>query len=114
MKNLIATLLLLPTLAFSQNNGIQNLKFDAQCVDARTLAVFLAEFGEKSIFRGVSSRETRNGVIENITVFYFNRETMSWTMVERIASDTFCVIGTGTNIEFLPTDNQTRQNRKGS
>ena len=111
MKYIIALLFLLPTLVFSQNNGVRVLKFDVQCVNAQTLSAFLTEFGEKSIFRGISNRETASGSVSIVTVFYFNRETMSWTMVERVDTDLFCVVGMGTDIEFLPAD---RQNRKKS
>jgi hypothetical protein len=111
MKNLIATLFLLPTLAFSQNN-IETLKFDAHCVNAQVLNQFLKNYGEQPVFRATSNRDTRSGeVVGIVSVFYLNRQTMTWTIVERIDHDKFCIIGTGDTFEFISND---RQNRKSS
>jgi hypothetical protein len=111
MKKLLATLILLPTLAFSQNS-VQTLKFDAHCVNGQTLNQYLQNYGEQPVFRVTSNRDTRSGEVVGIaSVFYLNRETMSWTIVERIDEDRFCVIGTGDGFEFI---NNNRQNRKSS
>jgi hypothetical protein len=109
MQKLIMTLLMVPTLAFAQTNEVR--KFDAYCVTAEVLGQFLMEHGEEPVFRGISNRESRNGSVDNPVVFYFNKETMSWSMVERVGQNTFCVIGTGTDVNFI--DNN-RQNRRSS
>jgi hypothetical protein len=110
MQKLIMTLLMVPALAFAQTNNVR--KFDAYCVTADVLGQFLMEHGEEPVFRGISNRDTNNGTAENPVVFYFNKQTMSWSMVERIGQNTFCVIGTGTDINFINDNN--RQNRRGS
>jgi hypothetical protein len=80
--------------SFAQNS--QN--FESVCVNADSIAEVVAQFEETPSLTMKSMRETTRGSVENRAVLFINYKTKSWTLVERISSDRFCVIALGEDI----------------
>lgn len=98
MKFLLAVAagLLISSQAVAQNSQ----RYDAVCINIDSLAELVDEFGEDPSLVMTSIRETqRGGQVEIPTVLFVNYETKTWTMVERVTKDRFCVIATGENIK---------------
>jgi hypothetical protein len=106
MKTLFASLLLLPALVFSQNSNelVRQIPFTNYCVPMESLEQYLGQYDELPLLRGRSVRTIGEKQFEHVMVFYFNRETKTWTIVERIGEDMFCIIGAGNSSELMPTD----------
>jgi len=91
----LAAGLLIATQAFAQNSQ----RYEAICIKVESLAEVVTEFGEEPSLTMISVRETQRGQVEIPTVLFINYETKSWTMVERVDKDRFCVVATGENIK---------------
>jgi hypothetical protein len=79
---------------FAQN--IQN--YAAICINIESLTDVVTEFGEDASLTMNSVRETRQGSVKIPTVMFINYKTKTWTLVERVEHDIYCVIATGENI----------------
>ena len=102
MKNMLATLLILPTVAFSQSNGADEIKINTYCVTLQTLEDVLSEFDELPMIRGKSSRENKSEVTESPLVVFMNSKTKTWTIIERNTSGKYCILAVGENMEPVP------------
>jgi hypothetical protein len=73
--------------------------YSAVCINIESLAELVTEFGEDASLTMTSVRETVSGNTVKIpTVLFINYETKSWTLVERVERNRFCVIATGENV----------------
>jgi hypothetical protein len=97
MKFLLAVVagLLISSQAAAQNSQ----RYEALCINIDSLAELVEEFGEDPSLVMTSIRETQRGQAEIPTVLFINYETKTWTMVERVTKDRYCVIATGENIK---------------
>ena len=88
-------------LFFSSQALAQNSQtYAAVCVNIESLTELVNEFDEAPSLTMNSYRERRNGTLAKIpTVLFINYETKSWTLVERVNDDRFCVIATGEDIK---------------
>lgn len=104
MKNILAVLLSMPVIAFSQNNEkveLQNIP--AYCVTIVALEEMLSKHEELPMIRGKSVRDINGKTVENSLVIFVNMENKSWTITERTQSGKYCVIALGE--EFQPVPN---------
>jgi len=95
------TLLLAAGLFLAFPLSAQNVQnYAAVCINIDSLAELVTEFGEDAAMTMSSVRETKNsGTIKISTVLFINYETKSWTLVERVENNRYCVIATGEDIK---------------
>jgi hypothetical protein len=96
MKTFLAALLMLPAMAVSQ----EAKRIDLACVSLKQLVEVTNKYDELPLLRGTS---VRNGVTQ-VLVMYANTETGSFTMVEKVGDDSFCVLSVGGNFQPVPSD----------
>ena len=99
MKTILS--ILAAGLFFSSQALAQNSQtYAAVCVNIDTLAELVTDFDEAPSMTMNSFRERRNGSLTKIpTVMFINYETKTWTLVERVNDDRYCVIATGEDIK---------------
>jgi hypothetical protein len=102
MKKMLAGLLMMPAIAFSQANNAEEVKLNVICVNLQTLEDVLSEFNELPMIRGKS---IRSDTTENPLVLFMNAETKSWTLIERNNSGKYCILAVGEGMEPVPTKN---------
>lgn len=111
MKKLLATILLIPSLVFAET--LEKALIETYCVDLATLDATLKEFNEVPFIRGESNRDPL-GVVP--FVFFVNPEKGTWTLVERVARNKYCIIGIGNKFEPVPKEirEELDKSRKGN
>jgi hypothetical protein len=67
------------------------------CTTTDVLAELLAEYNETPALTMTSVRASKekNKSTTNYTLMFINYETKSWTLIERMADNVFCVIAAG-------------------
>lgn len=96
MQRLIAALLFTVTTSAS---ALTTVPFDAYCVDYKHIADMIAEHEEKPILTGVSVRMVRGQEVPIPMVIYSSRRTENtFSIVEKVNDDTFCVVSLGYNL----------------
>lgn len=75
-----------------QFEPIGTFRLEVACFDRDSLALILTEYQESLVATAVLRRNNSN--INNVTVFV-NSVTRTWTVVEQIRSDVYCVVATG-------------------
>ena len=71
------------------------------CIDSADLETLTDRFDETPIARGIAVYPTPSSM-----VIFINVATGSFTVVERVATDRYCVISVGGSFESVPTDIQ--------
>ena len=71
------------------------------CMDSADLETLTDRFDETPIARGIVVYPTPSSM-----VIFINVATGSFTVVERVATDRYCVISVGGSFESVPTDIQ--------
>ena len=105
MKNILAVLLSMPVIAFSQNNEkveLQNIP--AYCLTLVALEEILSKHDEIPMLRGKSSRDINGNTVENSLVIFVNTKNKSWTITERTQSGKYCVVALGEELQQVPND----------
>jgi hypothetical protein len=75
------------------------VNFPATCVSAEEMIKMLIVFDEKVSLNMISTREGADGkTVRHPTLLFINYETKSWTLIEKIPTDEFCVIASGENV----------------
>jgi len=95
-KKLLSTLLFLPALAMGQ---VEYVNFETVCVSQKMLEESMMKHGEKPFITAVGHRLNGDKRAFHPVVMFMNPNTKSWTLVERIEPNTFCIIGIGTKME---------------
>jgi hypothetical protein len=80
-------------------DNVTTVQVDAYCVNTQSLYQIITEHGEKPMLTAISVRMIRDSEVPFATVLYVNSETKSWTLVEKIRDDVYCVVGMGDNIK---------------
>jgi hypothetical protein len=101
MKKMLAGLLMMPAVAFSQANRVDEVKLNVLCVSLETLEEVLTEYNELPMIRGKSHRADNS---ENPVVVFMNAKTKSWTLIEKNKSGKYCILGVGENMEPVPNN----------
>jgi hypothetical protein len=92
----LSTLLFLPALAIAQ---VEYVHFETICIDQKMLEETTAKHGEKPFITAVGHRLVGDKKVFHPVVMFMNPNTKSWTLVERVEPNSFCVIGVGTKME---------------
>jgi hypothetical protein len=75
------------------------INIPATCVSAEEMIKMLIVFDEKVSLNMISTREGADGkTVRHPTLMFINYETKSWTLIEKIPSGEFCVVGAGQEI----------------
>lgn len=116
MKNIFLSLLLIPSICFSQiNEQLQVKPFDSYCLDRKQLEKFLDDFEEKSFLRMFSTRPGTNGRWETFSAVLFTTDNYSsWTLVERKNENLYCIVAMGRELEPAPRQEQDKSTPKSN
>jgi len=105
MKNILAVLLSMPVIAFSQNNeNVELQNIPAYCTSIQMLEDILSKHEELPMIRGKSFRDVNGKSVQNSLVIFVNVKDKSWTITERIQSGKYCVIALGEEFQPVPND----------
>jgi hypothetical protein len=105
MKKMLAIILMVPTLVFSnseEKTTIKNTK--VECVSINSLDEILKEFDELPFVRGISNRNSGQTTIQNSLVLFVNAKTGSWSLVEKTNDGLYCFLAVGMNFEPVPSE----------
>jgi len=99
MKKILFLLMCFPLISFVQKED--NVMYQNVCVDLNTLELTLQEFEEIPFVRGLSNRDPI-GIVS--LVVFVNPKTGSWTIVEKIQTGRYCILGVGSDFEAVPNN----------
>jgi hypothetical protein len=68
------------------------------CADKVTMNQMLEEYGERAMLTMISHRLINGETKEVPAVLFVNRESQSWTLVERPTPDLYCAVAVGDRI----------------
>ena len=94
---LLSTLLFVPALAMASDSPI--VFFEAVCTDLKTVSGTIKEYGELPFLTSTGHRIDGDKKKYNPTFLFLNPQSRSWTMVEKVDENVFCVIAAGTKME---------------
>jgi hypothetical protein len=99
MKKSIVALLAGVGLLCAQSAWAQSqvVNIPTACTTVDALAELLVEYDETPALTMTSVRASKeqNNPTTNPTLMFINYETKSWTLIERMADNVFCIIGAG-------------------
>jgi hypothetical protein len=96
MKTLLAALLMLPAMAVSQ----ETKRVDLPCASLDKIVEVTEKYDELPLLR---SSSVRDGAVQ-VLVIYANMKTGSYTIVERVSDNWFCVLSVGADFQTVPVD----------
>jgi len=99
----------LPSIALAQIK--EKVLYELFCIDVSVLEATLEEFKEFPFVRGNSKREPV-GMVP--LVLFVNPETKSWTIVEKVEHNTYCVLAMGSGLEAVPSEIRKELNKNRS
>ena len=103
MKYLIVLMALLTSLTINAQTRL----LPVECGNLKDLTAVMVEFNEKPFAAGETVRSTNNRtIVESVVIFFLNKRTKTWTVVEKISDDLYCVVSSGKNfniVEDTPT-----------
>jgi len=107
MKRILASLIVMPTLALAQapQPDLQIATYQTACISGQDLVNLVGEFQEIPAVRGVSRGIVTEGASLSM-VIYVNAKTGTFTIVERAAADTYCLLAVGAGFEAVPKEIQ--------
>jgi len=101
MKSIFAAgLILLCTAAQSQ----EIIGFTAYCLNGKDLESLVGKYDELPFVRGTSKRSVDGTDIDITTILYINQKTLTFTLVENVAPEKYCIISMGTKLEPFPSN----------
>ena len=105
MRSLIATLALVPALAWATPPGsdFTVATVDTICVSLKTLTEITDEAQELPYVRGQSHPIMTEGAPLAMVIFV-NPTTGTFTIAERVAQDTYCLLALGSRFEPVPKE----------
>lgn len=86
-------------LSFAASDELVNLPSNLICLTEKQLESTLTEYDEVPSMTMISNRIVAGKEIVSSTVLFINYQTRSWTLVEKVAKDMYCISGLGANIE---------------
>lgn len=108
MKKLLTALVLVPSLAFALTNsekpGLQMSTFQTVCLDGKELTGLMNEFKEIPFVRGVSRPFVGEGALS--LVIFANPSTQTFSIIEKVEEDLYCILAVGSGFEPVPKEIQ--------
>lgn len=101
MKKLLAILLMAPAIAFSQSKEIKK-QHEVVCLNWNSISLILDKYDEDPLVRGMSLREDGKRKSQEPLVLFVNAKTFSWTIIEKVGNDLYCVLAIGNGFEAVP------------
>lgn len=74
------------------------------CSHVLDFASTMEQFGEAPMIRGESIRMTEPNPTVNILVVFFNSQTRTWTIAEKVSQEVICVLAVGEKLEPFKQD----------
>jgi hypothetical protein len=75
------------------------INIPATCLNSDAMAKLLVEFDEQPSLTMISTREGVEGkTARHRTLLFINYETKSWSLVEKLDTGEFCVVGAGEEV----------------
>jgi hypothetical protein len=106
---------MMSTMAWAQTQeSITTTMFPAVCVDAKTLAETVDNFKELPFARGISMNLGDAEAPARSLVIFVNPETQTWTIVERVDPNRYCIMAVGQKFEPVPADIRDRVEQERS
>ena len=88
--------------------------YPAVCVDAESLSKTVDEFKELPFARGLSTNMTDTEAPHLSLVIFVNPKTQTWTIVERVDPNRYCIMAVGQKFEPVPADIRDRVEQERS
>jgi hypothetical protein len=104
MKTSLLTVCMMSSMAWAQAADPVTTMIPAVCVDAETLSKTVDEFKELPFARGISNSLSNPEAPARSLVIFVNPETQTWTIVERVNADQYCIMAVGQKFEPVPAD----------
>jgi hypothetical protein len=104
MKKMLASILFMPVIAFSQSNESEEINIPTHCVSIQVLEDVTVEFNELPMLRGKTERQIDGQLVENTLVIFINMETKSWTITEKMVNNRYCVLAAGNSFQPVPKE----------
>jgi len=83
-------------------SDLQQFPTTLVCVDQKGLTETITEFQELSFAGGVAMRYVPGvGLVKNNLVIFVNPTTQSWTIVERLSKELYCVVAVGEGFRLM-------------
>jgi hypothetical protein len=82
----------------------QQISVPAYCVSSQDLQDSLTEWKELPTAQGKSLRKVDKDTVTGKLVIFINPKTGTWTIVEELTKDKFCVIAMGEEFSPVPKD----------
>jgi hypothetical protein len=103
MKSFLAAAVMIPAMVLANPPApeTQMATYQTVCVSGRDLVTLVGEFQEIPYVRGVSRGIVTEGASLSM-VIYVNAKTGTFTIVERAAADTYCLLAVGAGFEPVP------------
>lgn len=101
MKKLLATLMFVSAAALAQEKDapkVDTVKFDAYCMSTQAIGKILGKYEEQPMMNMIVGRDVEGKSMEFVTILFANPKTGTWSLVERVGEEAFCVTATGTKI----------------
>lgn len=102
MKKLLAMFLLVPSMAFAEP---QKATYETICLSREDLTSTVEEFKELPFVRGLSAPLNQQNIQLSLVVFA-NPVTGTFTIVERVAENLYCILAMGGGFEPVPKEIQ--------
>jgi len=114
MKTALLGLCMVSTMAWAQSPAPATTMFPAVCVDAETLSKTVEEFKELPFARGISMDLGNAEAAPQSLVIFVNPKTQTWTIVERVDANQYCIMAVGQKFEPVPADIRDRVEQERS
>jgi len=100
MKKLVAGLIALSaSFTYAQDKAVQTVNVPVYCVQAKPLQDVLDEYSELPFMKVTSVRTVDGKQMSFPSIIFINMETQTYTIVERIADTTYCIIASGGDLQ---------------
>jgi len=82
------------------------LSLPVACADAKIVENLMMDYNEVALSGGISNRETKdNKMHSSLSLLFANVQTGTWTLIEKLDANTYCIIATGTNFREFKKGN---------
>lgn len=95
---ILVVLVLLPLFALAED--VVEVRLPVACVSPKIFLETVDSFQELPFVRGKSTRDGGNTSL----VLFLNAKEKTWSIVERVSKDRYCILAVGEDMEPVPLD----------